>query len=172
MDVSVRLTDLAVMHPRLLWGDIILAAMAVLRPHSPRGLLSFAFTMQDIPGFAQTSLTMAIEPAEASPALLDRVRRTYEPPRLVELAAIAVTGLAIHLAGGHEIRDVSLRGSAADYLVDEANNLLEIAGRSRRSDLESAWDQRWQRLGERLRHGFYVCVVEFETQTGRLGYQP
>ncbi len=100
-----------------------------------------------------------------------RLRRTYEPSRLVELAGIAIAGLGLYHAGAHEIRDIALRGSVADYIVDEANHLLEIAGRSRRSDFSAAWQQRWQRLSEGRSGGFYVCVAEFETPAGQLAFR-
>ena len=99
-----------------------------------------------------------------------QVRRTYEPSRLVELAAIAIAGLGLHHAGGHEIVDVAVRGSAADYLVDQAQQHLEIAGRSRRSDFDTAWRQKWQRLTDLWGSGFYLSVAEFEGRTGRLAF--
>jgi hypothetical protein len=67
--------------------------------------------------------------------------------------------------------DLALRGSGANYLVDEAHHLLEVADRSRRQDFEVAWQQRWQRLTEYRRNGFYVCVVEFATPLGWLAFQ-
>jgi hypothetical protein len=103
-------------------------------------------------------------------ASVAKARRTYEAHRLVELSAVAVAGLSLFEAGGHQIRDVALRGSAADYLVDEENHLLEIVGRSRRSDLGTAWEARWQRLSHRRGAGFYVCAIEFETPSGRLEF--
>jgi hypothetical protein len=57
-----------------------------------------------------------------------------------------------------------------DYLVDQAGHQLEIAGRSRQRDLETAWRQKWERLLERGGTGFYLCVTEFETATGRLTF--
>ena len=66
--------------------------------------------------------------------------------------------------------DVAIRGSSADYLIDAASNLLEVAGRSRASDFEPTWQKKWQRLSERTSRGFYVCVVEFETPKGRLTF--
>jgi hypothetical protein len=86
------------------------------------------------------------------------------------LAAIAIAGLGLYYGGRHEIRDVALRGSAADYLVDDANHFLEVAGRSRRSDLAIAWQQRWHRLSDQPNRGFYLCVAEFETPAGRLAF--
>jgi len=47
---------------------------------------------------------------------------------------------------------------------------LEIAGRSRRADLESAWQQKWSRLSQVHDQPCYVFVAEFETLTGRLGF--
>jgi hypothetical protein len=44
-----------------------------------------------------------------------------------QLSAIAIAGFALYHGGGHEIRDIAVRGSTADYLVDEENHLLEIA---------------------------------------------
>jgi hypothetical protein len=96
------------------------------------------------------------------------VRRTYELSRRVELAAIALTGLALYHGGGHEIVDVAVRGSGADYLVDPAQHLLEIAGRSRQADFEVAWQQRLQRLRARATGSFYLWVIELESPAGRL----
>jgi hypothetical protein len=64
--------------------------------------------------------------------------------------------------------DVAVRGSGADSLVDAGRYLLEIAGRSRRSDFEAAWQQRLQRLRERATSSFSLCVLELETPAGRL----
>ncbi len=64
-----------------------------------------------------------------------------------------------------------LNGGGADYLVGESNHLLEVAGRSRRSDFRAAWQQRWQRLTDRIGRGFYVCVAEFETPAGQLAFR-
>jgi hypothetical protein len=171
MDISVRLIDLAMMHPRLLWADIGAAALAVLDDAGAQAPFPFQLAIRDVPGFGSGTLRMAIGPDEIPPAHVARLRRTHDPSRLVELAGIAIAGLGLYHAGGHEIRDVALRGSAADYLVDEANHLLEIAGRSRRSDFGAAWQQRWRRLSEQRIAGFYVCVAEFETRTGQLVFQ-
>ena len=170
MDLSTRLVDLTVMHPRLLWEDICGAAVAVLGAKA-QAPWHFELAIQDVPGFGSGALRMAVGSAGVSAAHVAGLRRTYEPSRLVELASIAIAGLGLYHAGGHEIRDVALRGSAADYLVDEANHLLEIAGRSRRSDFSAAWHQRWQRLSEANSTGFYVCVAEFETPAGQLAFR-
>jgi hypothetical protein len=130
----------------------------------------FTLAIDDVHGFGSGVCRLLIDPSGISTSQVARVRRTYERSRLVELAAIAITGLGLRAAGAHEIRDVSLRGSAADYLVDEGRHHLEIAGRSRRSDFEVAWKQKWQRLAERWRGNFYLCVSEFETTTGRLAF--
>ncbi len=170
MDVTLRLVDLAAMHPRLLWETIITAAAAVLGEGANPPPYVFTLTVQDVPGFGSGELRLLADPAGVTTDRVTRIRRTYEPSRLVELAAIAVTGAGLHQAGGHEIRDLAVRGSAADYLVDALEHHLEIAGRSRRSDLEAAWEQKWQRLTDLHKGGFYVCVSEFQTHTGRLAF--
>ena len=128
--------------------------------------------MENVLGFGSDECCLLIEPSDVPAGHVSQVKRTYERPRLVELAAIAIAGLALHHAGGHEIIDVALRGSAADYHVDQARHHLEIAGRSRRRDLETAWRQKWQRLGQHWQNGFYLCLAEFETYTGRLAFAP
>jgi hypothetical protein len=85
----------------------------------------------------------------------------------VEFAAVGIAALALHYLGNHEIIDVTARGSGADYLVDEDRNLLEVAGRSRRSDLPAAWNERLTRL-QRGKLSFYLFVIEFETSSARL----
>jgi hypothetical protein len=171
MDVSVRLVDLTVMHPRLLWEEISAAVVAILGGAGTPAPFPFELAVRDVPGFGSGPLRMAIDPDGITAVHVARLQRTYEPSRLVELAGIGIAGLGLYHGGGHEIRDVALHGSAADYLVDEDNHLLEIAGRSRRADFSVAWQQRWQRLSEGRGSGFYVCVTEFETPTGRLAFQ-
>jgi hypothetical protein len=170
MDVPLRLSDLSSMHPQLLWETIIAATAAVLDESGAKPPYPFAMTVEGVLGFGSDECRLLMDPAGVSANQVAQVRRTYEPSRLIEFAAIAITALTLHHAGGHEIRDVALRGSAADYLVDHACNELEIAGRSRRSDVEVAWRQRRERLSERGGGGFYLCVVEFEGATGRLAF--
>jgi len=55
-------------------------------------------------------------------------------------------------------------------LVDDERNLLEVAGRSRKSDFAAAWNERWQRLADGSLVGSYVSVTEFETPASRLGF--
>ena len=63
----------------------------------------------------------------------------------------------------------TVRGNVS--LVDAARHHLEIAGRSRRRDLDTAWEQKQPRLLERSERGCYLCVSEFETCTGRLEFR-
>jgi hypothetical protein len=123
----------------------------------------------DLPRHSDDKLAMQIIATDIDEERIERMRRTYEPARLVEMAAIAITGLGLYHGGGHEIRDVALRDSGADYLVGESNELLEIAGRSRQRDFEAAWEERRERLIARA-DGFFLCVIEFETPSGRLEY--
>lgn len=169
MQVEARLDELATMHPRLLWSELATAATVVLSERGPLGKAAVSIECRDLPGFEHESLTLNIDGSRVDRGQTDRLRRTYERSRLVELAAIAVTGLALYYGGGHEIVDVALRGSAADYLVDSSRNRLEIAGRSRRSDLEHAWQQRIARLAG-TSDGFYLSVIEFDTPRGRLAF--
>lgn len=159
------------MHPRLLWDDIVAATVAVLSDMHDQPPFPFRLMMQNLPGFGSEPLHLTIDPAGVAPEHVHRLRRTYEASRLVELAAIAIAGLGLYYGGSHEMRDLVLRGSGADYLVDESHHLLEIAGRSRRNDFEVAWQQCWQRLLERTAGGFYVCVSEFETPAGCLAFR-
>lgn len=97
MDVPVRLSDLGAMHPRLLWDEIAAATAAVLGL-SPRGSPSLLIVeLRDVPGFGSERLTLAIDAAGIVGSHIARVRRTYEPPRLVELAAVAVAAMALYM---------------------------------------------------------------------------
>ncbi len=169
MDVRLRLRNLPEMHSHLLWDTIIPATAAVLGETGATAPYSVGLTIQDVPGFGSGKMRLLLDPGRLSPDRLAKLKRTYEPSRMVEMAAIAVAGLALHHTGGHEIVDLALRGSRADYLVDEGRLLLEIAGRSRHVDFEAAWQQKEQRLAKRG-GGFYVCVTEFETPAARLAF--
>lgn len=169
MEISARLSELAVLQPRLQWDDIIPAAAAVLTKDSRASVVEFHVETVKMPLFAGSGLQLQIE-LDVPPPVIERIGRTFERSRLIELAAIAVAGLAIYHAGGHEMRDVAFRGSSADYLVDDSQTLLEIAGRSRKSDLNAAWQLRQQRLHETAPEFYYLCVCEFETMSARLGF--
>jgi hypothetical protein len=170
MAVAVRLADLQSMHPLLLWEPIITTTVAVLSQGSRRSPFRFRLAVEGVHGFGTDVLELEIDPEGVRPLDVQRVRRTLEPSRQVELAAIAVAALGLHLAGEHEIVDLAARGRGADYLVGAELRPLEIAGRSRRRDLERTWEQKRQRLAERRERGVYICVCEFATRTGRLAF--
>jgi hypothetical protein len=168
--VLVRPGDLASMHPSLLWTEIAGALAVVLNEPNRLSPHSFNLAVQDVPGFGTSNLALQFDLTAYSAEHLETLRRTYELSRLVELAAIGIAGIGMHLAGGHEIRDVALRGSGADYLVDHTNHLLEVAGRSNRADFAAAWRERCQRLSKLAHVGYYVCVSEFETPAATLAF--
>jgi hypothetical protein len=168
MEATCRLVDLLELHPRLLWDTIILATYAVLFDRFQDRPYQLSLDAQNVPGFGSREMILSIDAAGIDRNRVASLRRTYETTRQVELASIAIAGLALHHAGNHEIRDIAIRGSAADYLVGEERYLLEVAGRSRRTDFAAAWGQKWDRLSEQVGSGFFVCVVEFETPAGRL----
>jgi len=168
MEIATSLVGLAEMHPELEWQEITAATVAVLEDRGMEAPFEIQVQLIDVPGFGTEPLQLLIDRYGIPAERVIRIRRTYEAHRRIELAAIALAGLALYHGGGHEIVDVAVRGSGADYLVDAAHHLLEIAGRSRRSDFEVAWQQRLQRLKERASDNFYLCVMEWETPTGRL----
>jgi len=172
MDAVLRLSDLPDMHPELLWESIVAATAAVLGEGGREPPHSFALSAERVFGFGSEECALLIDPCGISALQIARACRTYEPSRRIELAAIAVAALGLHHAGGHEIVDLAVRGSGADYLVGQARYYLEIAGRSRRRDLEAAWHERWERLTQRWGSGFYLCVAEFDTCTARLACAP
>lgn len=171
MAVTVRLLDLPRMHPLLLWEPIIPATCHVFRQRGLEPPYRFLLAVEGVPGFGTEALELAIDPTGVSAEVMERCERTFEASRHIEFAGIAVAALGLHVAGGHELVDVARRGSAADYLVDATRHLLEIAGRSRRRDLDTAWEQKQPRLLERSERGCYLCVSEFETCTGRLVFR-
>jgi hypothetical protein len=170
MDAVATLVGLAEMHPELEWQEITAATAALFDERGLEPPYQFKLDLIDVPGFGSESLHLSIDRAGIPAERIARVRRTYDGSRRVELAAIAIAGLSLYHGGGHEIMDVALRGSGADYLVDSARHLLEVAGRSRRSDFETAWEQRWKRLKERATDSYYLCVIETDTCSGRLQF--
>jgi hypothetical protein len=171
MAVVATLLDLPRMHPLLLWQPIIPATCLVFQERGVAPPFRFVLAVEDVPGFGSDVLELLIDPSGISPAVIDRCQRAFEASRHIEFAAIGVAGLGLHLAGNHELVDVARRGSAADYLVDAARHHLEIGGRSRRRDLDAAWEQKQPRLLERTERGCYLCLSEFETFTGRLAFR-
>jgi hypothetical protein len=170
VETEIQLINLWALHPRLYWDTIILAAGAVFREGGREPPHPFILEVENVPGFGSGSVHFLFDPTGLALDAIERVRRTFESSRLIEMAAIAVAAAALSHAGGHTILDIAGRGTAADYVIDHARHHLEIAGRSRRVDLEAAWEQKWQRLGRQRRSGCYVCISEFETLTARLGF--
>ena len=171
MEVVSHLVELSTIHPHLEWDDIIAAAVAVLEQDEAEPPFRLELAVENLPTFDDETLCLTILPEGVSPAHVARLRRTYETSRLVEMAAIAVAGLALFHAALLAIRDIALHGSRADYLVGKAGFLLEVGGRSRRSDFGTAWRDKWEHLKESQGGGFFLCVVEFETPAGRLAFE-
>jgi hypothetical protein len=149
---------------------MVTAATALLTESTGPRPVEFTLSIESVPGFGSEEMRLLIDPGIFSVEEVERFRRTFEPHRQVELAAIALAGLALHAAGAHEIKDLAIRGSAADYLVDLAQHRLEVAGRSHHGDLQSAWQQKQVRLETQDSSGYYVFVAEFERRTARLGF--
>jgi hypothetical protein len=170
MEATCRLADLLELHPRLLWDTIILATCGVLDNRFGDRPNQISVDVRNLPRYGSSEIILSIDSSGIDRDRVASLRRTYEVTRQVELASIAIAGLALYFGGGHEIRDIAIRGSAADYLIGEEGYLLEVAGRTRRSDFASAWGQKWGRLTEQVRQGFFVCVVEFETPAGRMWF--
>jgi hypothetical protein len=124
-----------------------------------------------IPTFDDDKITLRISTARLDPEQTLGISRTFEPSRLIEMAAIVVAGLVVYHVAHLEIRDVALRGSRADYLVGERGYLMEIGGRSRQQDLAAAWRDKWAALLEREVAGFFLSLTEFETPAGRFAFQ-
>lgn len=171
MEISTPSAVLEVLHPNLIWDDISAAAVSVL---SQNRIPPFRIelTVEGIDEFENQPLILHLLPEGVSDEHLARLRRTYESSRLVEMAAIAIAGLAMFHAAHLEIRDIALHGTGADYLVGDEEHLLEVGGRSRRSDFNVAWQEKWDHLRAREGGRFYLCVVEFETPAGRFAYHP
>jgi len=167
---TLRLSDLNAMHPRLVWDHIGCAAAATLVGSTRSAPIRLQVEYTDLPRSGSGSAELIIDITDYSDGMLEAIRRTYEQPRLVELGAIAIAGLLLNALGGHEIMDVTSRGSGADYLVDDLTFRLEIAGRSNRSDFHPAWRVRYQRLREISDDSFFLSVTEFETPASRLAF--
>lgn len=143
MEITTSLAELATIHPDLTWPPLIAACAAVLGPAGDESGHRLEVRLEGMSSFDDDKLTLRIQTSRIGPAERSRISRTFEPSRLIEMAAIVVAGLALFHVAHLEIRDVALRGSRADYLVGEQGYLLEIGGRSRRQDLPAAWREKW-----------------------------
>src|SRR5437867_13219975 len=84
MEISVEITDLAQMHPRLLWRDIIGATAVVLGEKSKAQRATFELEFQGLPGFGGDKLRLDISLAGILENDRARIQRTYEAHRLVD----------------------------------------------------------------------------------------
>jgi hypothetical protein len=60
MEIAVELTDLAELHPRLLWRDIIGATAVILREKNEAERASFELELQGLPDFEDDTLMLDI----------------------------------------------------------------------------------------------------------------
>lgn len=171
MDVTTSLAELPAIHPNLAWSELIAATAAVVAPAGGTSQ-HLEVELRGIASFDDDKVTLRIQTALIDPDAVLRVARTFEPSRLVEMAAIVVAALVLFHVAHLEIRDVALRGSRADYLVGGRGYVMEVGGRSRRQDLEAAWREKWEGLTQRVVGGFFLSLTEFETPAGRFGFQP
>jgi hypothetical protein len=95
MEVEVQLTDLHRLHEQLDWYEFIAAAAIVL---GDRSLPPFWFDVEVIglPTFDGDGMQLKIYTGRLNRNRLAKRRRTFEPSRLVEHAAIALAGLALY----------------------------------------------------------------------------
>src|SRR5690242_7920183 len=102
MEIATALADLADMHPELEWTDIAACTTAVLEDCGLEAPFQVHLDLVEVPGHGSEPLDLLIDRSEIPAQLVTRVRRTYEPPRRIELAAIALAALALYHGGGHE----------------------------------------------------------------------
>lgn len=97
--MKLRLCDLAHMHPSLLWVEIAAATAAVLDGRGFPTPYQFPVDVYNLPEFGTGRVNLEISRVGISADHVLRLRRTWDSPRLVELAAIAIAGLALFAAG-------------------------------------------------------------------------
>jgi hypothetical protein len=172
MQFSVSLAELPELHPSLWWDSLIAAAVLALKPRSINNSAFVEFAIESAPNSFNTALRLEIDLGEVSRWDLARLSRTFDSARRIELAAIAIAGLAVYYLGRHRIGDAAIRGSGGDYHLDEGRYLLEVSGRSRRSGLAWAWNECQARLRKCADRPWCLVVIEFEWLTGRIGFGP
>ncbi|MBI3406912.1 MAG: hypothetical protein HY040_00965 [Planctomycetes bacterium] len=127
-DPLYRLRDLSLMHPRLVWREIAGAAALVLGRRKRRSVVSIPTFLENVAGAENDAVTLQVDLSGISKQFLLRLLATYERTHLVEMAGIALAGVALYHIGGLEIRDVAVSGSGADYLVGDALVLWKSPG--------------------------------------------
>jgi uncharacterized protein YbbK (DUF523 family) len=90
MEVPVSLSDIPEWHPRLLWDSLLAATAAVLEETQDQPQPRFPLKVVNVPRFDGGDLTLVVNVADVTAAQVTRIRKTFEPARLVELAAITL----------------------------------------------------------------------------------
>jgi hypothetical protein len=168
--VIYRLVDLRRINRRLTWDSHIPAAKAVFDQQGFEPPYRIRLSCEDVPNFGSDETILTIDPEGIADSAVEMIRRTFDVPTLVEMAAIAIAGVVLFHAGGHRITDIAFNPDRADYQVDDEETLLEVAGRSNRRNFRGAWNARWDRLREAEGSGFYLSVTEFQTPATRLAF--
>jgi hypothetical protein len=172
VNVAVPIRELARWHPALFWEFLAPAVVATLAQGGRQPPYPFSLSVRGIPGHEADELELLLDPTAVSEDWVERIRNTMEPSRLVEAAAIAIACVGLHFAGGHRIEALAIRGTGADYVVGPERHHLEIAGRTRRKDLNTTLEQKRLRFQELGVAAYYIGVAEFETFTGLLAFFP
>lgn len=167
MEIVAKINDLPLFHPELLWLPFQLALGTVMERSV--GWETVIPIEVDVSFASFESMELVLDGEGLARMDLRKIQKSYEPHRLVEMAAIGLAALALYYACGYRINDIGPYGSGADYLVEEEYS-LEVAGRSRRVDFNSAWREKWNFLQNTLQSGFFLFVAEFETPAGKLAF--
>lgn len=127
----------------------------------------------DSPTLARTTGEITVEfdwLAETFPAC-HRLFQTLQRESIVEYAAIALAFLLMTNLVQKEIVEVSLRGSRADYFVDQRNYMLEISGTESAAHLTSRHTEKVrQLLANPFGRDGYVFVCCFSNQRAKLSF--
>lgn len=100
-----------------------------------------------------------------------RIFQTLQREAIVEYAAVAAAFLIVTNLAQRNITEVAMRGSKADYFLDERKNLLEISGTENAEHLTSRHNEKVRQLqANPFGKNGYVFVCCFSNQRAKFSF--
>jgi hypothetical protein len=100
----------------------------------------------------------------------DQVLRTYQEPRITELATLGLACILVAHRAGLEITEVTRVGDRADYWLGDKQFLLEVSGQQSGTIDALCSEKAGQLLENPFSKSGYVCVAVYDQPRARLWF--
>jgi hypothetical protein len=100
--IRARLLDLDLILPEMGWHDVILSTACMLGVSDEPGAYNVRLECENIPNYSMATSTFVIDCNGVNAVGVQRIQKTHESHRIVEMGAIGVAALHLWKAESHE----------------------------------------------------------------------